>query len=325
MKLLPSRITPHKSAALAAVLGLSLALSACGDDSDGGDDTTGDNGGSGGALVVGGANFTEAVLMQEAYKAVLENAGYSVTVESAESREIYEPLLESGELDIVPEYAATLAEFLNAADNGPDAPAEAPIATSDVTETVEAMRPLAEGHNLVVLEPSQAASQNGFAVTEDFATENGISTLTELGELGEPIVLAAAEECPERPFCEPGLEETYGIDITEVLPLGFGTPQTKDAVTSGEAQLGLVGTTDGTLADLGLVLLEDDQNLQLADNIVPVVNTETAEDGGIAEALAPFHEVLTTDDIATMQAQVDSERQQPTDVVQAYLEDHDLL
>lgn len=306
----------HKALTAVAV-GAVLTLAACGGDDDG--DATA----SGGSITVGGAQFTEALILEEAYRALLDNAGYDVSTETAESREIYGPLLESGELDVAPEYAATFAEFLNLADNGPDADL---IATTDATETVEAARPLAESHGLVVLEPAQnAASQNGFAVSEEFAAENGVSTLTELGELGQPIVLAAAEECPERPFCQPGLEETYGINITEVLPLGFGSPQTKDAVVSGEAQLGLVGTTDGTLADLGLVLLDDDQNLQLADNIVPVVNAETAEDDGIADALAPFHETLTTADIATMQAQVDSERREVEDVVQEYLENNDLL
>ena len=63
---------------------------------------------------------------------------------------------------------------------------------------------------------------------------------------------------------------------------GFGSPQTKEAVSNGDAQLGLVGTTDGTLEQLGLVLLEDDMNLQLADNLVPIVNAETAGDDAVA-------------------------------------------
>jgi osmoprotectant transport system substrate-binding protein len=307
------------AAPLVATVGVALTLTACGDD----DASNGDTTESGGSITVGGAQFTEALLLEEAYRALLDNAGYDVSVESAESREIYEPLLESGELDVAPEYAATFAEFLNAADNGSGAD---PIATSDATETVEAVRPLAEAHGLQVLAPAQnAASQNGFAVTQEFAAEHGLATLSDLGALGEPIVLAATEECPDRPFCAPGLELEYGLDISEILPLGFGSPQTKDAVVSGEAQLGLVGTTDGTLADLGLVLLDDDLSLQLADNIVPVLNGDAAEDDGIADALAPFHETLTTEDIAMMQAQVDSERQEVEDVVLAYLEDKGLL
>lgn len=311
-----------------AAIGLALALTACGD----GDGATSTDGAEtpeaqeGGELIVGGASFTEMAIMQEMYRALLENAGYTVTIQAVENREIYEPALEGGEIDIVPEYAATMAEFLNAKVNGPDAPTESPVATTDADETVANMRELAEGLGLQVLEPSQAANQNGFVISQEFSEANGgISTLSELAELGQPLVLAAVEECPDRPFCQPGLEQAYGLEITEVLPLGFGSPETKNAVSSGDAQLGLVGTTDGTLDDAGLILLDDDQNLQLADNLVPVVNAESAGDQAIADVLNQLASVLTTEDLAALNAAVDAERQLPEDVARAYLEDNGLL
>ena len=312
-----------------AGLGLTVALGACGGqealeaESEGESPTATE---AGGELTVGGANFTEMAIMQEIYKLLLEDAGYTVDIQQAESREIYAPALESGEVDVVPEYAATLAEYLNARKNGPDAPVDAPIATSDAAETVAAMAPIAEEYGLTILEPAEAADQNGFAVSQEFAAANGnLTTLSELGALGQPIVLAAGEECAERPFCQPGLEATYGLEITEILPLGFSTPQVKEAVASGDAQLGLVATTDGTLEGLGLLLLEDDKQLQLADNLVPVVNSETAGDEAVAEALNSLAGVLTTEDLARLNAQVDAERQQPAEVARAYLEEKGLI
>jgi len=222
---------------------------------------------------------------------------------------------------VVPEYAATLAEFINRQVNGEDAE---PIATNDADATVEAMQPLAEELGVTILEPAEAADQNGFAVTAAFAEENGLETLTDLGELGQPLVLAATEECPERPFCQPGLEETYGLDITSVLPTGFGSPATKQAVQGGEAQLGLVATTDGTLDQFGLVLLEDDQSLQLADNLVPAVNTDAASDE-LTGALNQLADVLTTEDLIELNRQVDAERMQAADVARAYLEENGLI
>lgn len=319
-----------------AAIGLALALTGCGGDGD--DDATtdsdatteGDEGTAapegGGELVVGGASWTEMAIMQEMYRALLEDAGYTVTLQAVDNREIYEPALESGEIDVVPEYAATMAEFLNAKVNGPDAPTDSPVATTDADETVANMREITDGLGLLVLEPAQAANQNGFVISQEFSEANGgISTLSELAAVGEPLVLAAVEECPDRPFCQPGLENTYGLEITEVLPLGFGSPETKNAVAGGDAQLGLVGTTDGTLEESGLILLEDDQNLQLADNLVPVVNAETAGDQAIADALNQLASVLTTDDLAVMNAAVDVERQLPEDVARSYLEDNGLL
>lgn len=314
---------------IGAALGLSLVLTACGGDDDafegGAEETAGGNGNGndeGGSLVVGGANFTEMLIMQEIYRALLEDAGFTVEVRSVDAREIYAPALADGQIDVVPEYAATMAEYLNREANGPDAE---PVASSDIDETMDALRPLAEEAGLVALEPAQAVDQNAFAVTQEFAEANSLASLSDLGALGQPVVLAATEECPDRPFCQPGLEETYGIQVAGLEPLGFGTLQVKQAVADGDADLGLVASTDGTLEQFGLVVLEDDQGLQNADNLVPVVNAETAEDQAVVDALNSLADVLTTEDLATLNAQVDEERQQPADVATAYLEDQGLI
>jgi osmoprotectant transport system substrate-binding protein len=275
-----------------------------------------------GPVTVGGPNFTEGLIMTEMYRLLLEQAGYDVTVQTVDNREVYAPALERGEIDVVPEYLATMTEYLNLDVNGPDAE---PVATSDADETAEALQQLGAEVGLVPLQPAEAANQNAFFVTADFAADNGLQTLTDLGELGEPVVLAATEECPERPFCQLGLEDTYGITVTEVTPLGFGSPQTKQAVVDGQATLGLTGTTDGTLESFGLVILDDDQNLQLADNLVPVVSEQVAADEGLAQALDALAPVLTTDDLAALNAQVDQERQKPADVAQKYLQDKGLI
>jgi osmoprotectant transport system substrate-binding protein len=306
----------------AAGLSLLLVLAACG-----GDDAFEEGSGSAtseakGSLVVGSAGFTESQLVAEMYALLLGKAGYQTSIKTVANRELYEPALEKGEIQVVPEYAATMAEFLNRKKNGPDA---APVASADPDATVAAMTTLAEGYGLAVLEPSEANSSNAYAVTKEYAAANNLTTLSDLGGLGRPVVLAATEECPDRPFCQPGLEKTYGIKISKILPLGFGSPQTKDAVKKGTAQLGLVGTTDATLDAFGLVALEDDKKLQAADNLVPVVNAEKAGGAEVEEALNALAPVLTTEDLAELNARVDQERQEAADVAKEYLESKNLL
>jgi osmoprotectant transport system substrate-binding protein len=310
---------------LAGATGLALVLSACGGDD--GDAFTAGGGGtdaaSGETITVGGATFTESAIMIEMYAALLEDAGYTVEVKPVENRELYAPELERGSIDVVPEYAATFTEYLNLAENGPDAE---PLASGDVDATIEALRPLAEAKGLEVLEPSSAANQNAFFVTEAFAAEHDLTTLSDLAALGRPIVLAGTPECPERPKCELGLEQVYGLDITEDLPLGFGSVQNKQAVVEGDAQLGLSGTTDGTLGALGLVVLEDDKQLQNADNLVPVVNADSpAGTDEVAELLNGLSQTLTTEDLAELNRQVDQDREQAQDVARAYLVEQGLL
>ena len=306
-----------------------LALSACGggdafEDGDSSATASGGSsgGGGGGEITVGGADFTEMLVMQELYRLVLEDAGYTVDVKSVGQREVYAPALESGEIDVVPDYAATMAEYLNREKNGPEA---APIATSDADATVEAMTPLAEEKGLTVLDPSGALDANGFYVTQEFAEQNDLTTLSDLGALGQPITIAAGDECTERPFCAIGLTETYGIQVAGVTGDDFGSATGKQKVVDGEAQLGLTGTTDGTLEGLGLVILEDDKKLQAADNLVPIVNTEEAGDPEIAEALNALSEALTTEDLATLNGKVDGERQKPEDVAREFLVEKGLI
>ena len=314
--------------AAAALAGCSGSSNAFGGDSPsaaGSPSASASGTGTGGdekTLTVGGANFTEMLVMEQLYGQLLTKAGYTVDYKTADNREIYAKSLASGEIDVVPEYAATMAEYLNRQANGADART---IATSDPAATVSAMQPLAAEQGLTVLRPSQAADQNGFAVTEKFAESNKVTSLSQLAALGRPVRLAAVVECKDRPFCRPGLEKTYGLDVSEVLPLGFGSPQAKQAVLTGKADLVLVGTTDGTLDAQGLVMLEDDKSLQLADNLVPVVNTASAGGGGVAAVLDPLSAVLTTQDLARMNAQVDGQRAKPADVAAAYLQDKGLL
>lgn len=269
-----------------------------------------------GTLTVGGADFTEMAIMEHMYKLLLEEAGYKVQITSVASREIYLPSLEQGQVNVVPDYAATLGEYLNKEANGPDA---APITSNDAEATVAAITPLAQAKGLTLLEPAKAQDSNGFYVSKQFAETNNLKSLSDLGALGQPVTIAAGDECMARPFCAPGLTQTYGIQVTGVTGDSFGSLTGKQKVLNGQAQVGLTGTTDGTLPGLGLVLLQDDKKLQAADNLIPVVNTASASDPKIVEALDKLAPVLTTEDLAELNAKVDAQRQKPEDVAREYL------
>ncbi|KOV72149.1 ABC transporter substrate-binding protein [Streptomyces sp. AS58] len=273
-------------------------------------------------LVVGSAGFTESDLLAQMYALLLNQAGYTTSLITVANRELYEPALESGQIDVVPEYAATFADWLNAKVNGPDAPT---VGSPDLDATMKALRRLATPRGLTVLAPGRAVDQNAFAVSAPYAAKHHLKTLSDLGASGLKVRLAAGDECVRRPYCAPGLRKVYGIDITAVDPKGVGTTQAKQAVQSGQDQMVLTTTTDATLAEFDLVLLADDRHLQNADYVVPVVNRSRAGGPGPAEALGRLNEVLTTADLAAMNQQVDSWRRLPQDVARTYLEDKGLL
>ena len=323
----PSTKLLRRLATLLAVAPLMLAAACAGEEALSGDDGDSDTGGAspaaGGEVVLGGQNFTEMQVMSEIYKQLLENAGYDVTLKLVESRDVYAPEMQRGRVDVSADYLSSMTEYLNAQVNGPDAE---PVASNDPEATVEELRTLAEPTGIEPLEPAQAQDANAFAVTQEYAEKNDLTTLSDLAELGEPVTLAAAEDCSQRQDCEIGLEETYGLDITKVEPLGFGTQGTKDALKEGEVTLGQVGTSDATLESLGLVLLEDDKELQNAENLVPMVNSEFLDaNPDVADILNEMSGGLTHDALATMIGKVDLERELPEDVAREYLVEQGLI
>jgi osmoprotectant transport system substrate-binding protein len=204
-------------------------------------------GGGSGEITVGAANFSESQILANLYAIVLDAAGFEAEVQDVTNREVYGPALERGEITVFPEYAGTYTEYLNKRKNGPDAPA---VASGDLEATVAALRPLAAEVGLEVLEPSEAADQNAFAVTREFAEENDLRTLSDLAGYEGELVLGGPPECPTRPFCQPGLEKTYGLEFDGFVALDAGGPLTKTALKQGRIQLGLVFSSDGSLATL---------------------------------------------------------------------------
>jgi osmoprotectant transport system substrate-binding protein len=314
-----------RSLALTTAAAVLFATAGCGGDDNSLEDSDGGSSGGGdkGNVVVGGQDFTEMQVLASIYSQLLEHEGYTVQTKLVTTRDVYLPELAKGNVDIVPDYLAGLTDFLNTEANGDDAPL---VSSHDPDATLAALEPLAEAKGISVLTPSEATDQNAFFVTQDFADQNSLTTLSDYAALGQPIKLGAPPDCEGRADCEGGLKDTYGFDITEIVPLDFGSAQVKDAVKNGEVNMGETGTTDASLADLGLVLLEDDKGIQPAQNLTPAVNSDFLADNPDLEDL--FNELsaaLTTDDLANMNLQVDLERKKPEDVAKAFLQDKGLI
>lgn len=203
--------------------------------------------GPGGEVIIVTAGFSESQTLGELYQIALTAAGYEAEVRTVDNRELYQPELQSGAVQVVPEYLGTVTEYLNAQVNGAN---PEPLASSDVAATLAELRALGEEVGLVFGEPSEAANQNAFAVTEAFATEYGVSTLSDLAAKcsGAETILGGPPECPQRPFCQLGLEEEYGLTVGEFSSLDAGGPLTKQALRDGQISVGLVFSSDSALA-----------------------------------------------------------------------------
>ncbi len=201
--------------------------------------------GPGGNLKIGAADFSENEEIANVYKIVLDSIGYKTTVQTIGNRELYLPQLEQNKIQIVPEYAASLLTALNTTNDASQAP------TSDIAQTMPRLTALGAQKNLVFGKPSTALDTNAFAVTKATADKYGLKTLSDFAAKcsGKATTLAGPAECPTRPFCELGLQKTYGIQFGQFLSQGSDTggPITKKTIQSGTATIGLVFSSDSSL------------------------------------------------------------------------------
>ena len=310
-----------------------LALAACGgggDAFDAASSSTATAGASsssaaGATVVVGGPTFTEAQIMEQMYVLLLQDAGLQTEVKTAGNRAIYSKSLQSGEIDVVPDYLGSMLNFLYNAQH-PDN--KTPVSTNDVQKSLAKLREVGKAVGLGALEPAQASNQNAYYVTKKFAAANGnITTLSQLAALKKPVTLGADGLCdaPEQPYCIKGLKGTYGLNVTLKDSYEFGSVKLRTDVANGVVDMGESGTTDGTLAANGMIVLKDDKKLQAAENLLPVINLKDASDPKIATALNKLAPVLTTADLTALNTKVDAERQKPADVAKEYLTSKKLI
>jgi len=194
-------------------------------------------------------------------------------------------------------------------------------ASGDPVATTAKLNSHLQPLGLVALTPSAAVDQNAFAVTKATQTKYSLTKLSDLAPIGSQLILGAGPECPTRPFCQPGLQKTYGITFKKFIPLDTDGPLTRAAFKNGTIDVGLVFSSDGDLDSLGLVVLKDDKQLENADNVVPILRQAAASDE-VKKVLNAIDAKLTTADLVTMNSQVSIQHMDADAVAKAWLQQH---
>jgi osmoprotectant transport system substrate-binding protein len=270
------------------------------------------------AVVVASFNFPESVILAELYAQALEEVGVSVARQrEVGPRELMEPALEQGLVDLVPEYLGSALAYLDPSSAG------VPL---DAGTTSRRLAEILDGRGVVVLGHAPAQNQNAIVVTSETAARYGLSKVSDLAPVAAELVFVGPPECRNRPFCLTGLRETYGLEFKSFLSLDSGGRQTRAALSGGDADVGLLFVTDGHLADGDFVLLDDDRGLQPAENIVPLVRRSAVERWGdpLVQRLEAVSSALTTEALTEMNTEVATDGESPAEVAADWLDDQDL-
>lgn len=287
-----------------------LVASACGG--------AGTSSGAKPAITIGSTNFSEQLVLGELYGQILEASGYAVTRKfNLGNREIVFPALQSGQIDMEVDYLATLLAFVDKTATG----------STDPKQTAATLQKALTSRAVTVLDYAPAVDQNGFVVTKATADKHKLAKLSDLAPVASQLVLGGPPECPSREFCALGLKSKYGINFKEFKPLDVGGPLTVQALLGGQIDVGLLFTSDATIAVRGFVLLDDDKQLQLSDNVAPVVRNEYLSKAGddfkkLVNSIAPK---LTTAELTGMNKLVEVDKKDPKDVAKEWLKKQGLI
>lgn len=262
---------------------------------------------------MGSTNFSEQIILAELYAQILEANGYRIERRlNLGSREIVFPAIESGQIDIYPEYLATMLAFATKNEQ---------LGSGDAAATFFSLQEVLSPRGLTVLDYASAVDTNALVVTRTTAERYGLRTTSDLVPYMDQLTFGGPPTCPERVFCMIGLRDVYGLTFKDFKPLDTGGPITVAALESGQIDVALLFSSDAVITAKGLVSLEDDKHLQLADNVAPVIRSQVLSSApeDLPLLLNSVSALLTTDELIELNWQVGVDRQDPKDAAGAWL------
>ncbi|HZU16144.1 MAG TPA: ABC transporter substrate-binding protein [Candidatus Dormibacteraeota bacterium] len=293
-----------RRAVLAAVLGLSLVVGACG--------SSGGGAPSKGRITIGAQSFSENATLAYIYGGVLKDNGYTVGYRlNLGTRAVVAPALERGDISLYPGYTASDLEFYDQKKG---------LATQSAQTNARLLNTYLP-RGLKALTPSPAADENAFVVTGETAARYHLTKVSDLKPIADQLVFGGPPDCPGRSDCLAGLERTYGLHFKAFRALDLGGPATVAALQHGDIQVALLFSTDGTIAANHWTVLQDDQHIVAADDVIPIVRT-SAVDAQAQRLLDQVSARLTTADLTAMNAQTDVAKRDPQDVAADWLRRH---
>ncbi len=234
---------------------LALVLGAC---STGGGSTT---------IKIGSDGFDEARVMAEVYAQALEANGFTVdrTGIGMGARKVTTPALESGQIDLKPEYIGSGLAFYDPTKTTGD-----PATNQQALQAILA----GKGGGITVLDYTPAQDTNAFVVRKQTADQYKLTKLSDLAPVQDQLKWGLATDCPTNPVCAKALKDAYGIAPTQVTLLDACSTPMAQALQAGTVDVAELCSTSPEIIVNGWVRLEDDKHTQPADNIAPLVRND---------------------------------------------------
>jgi osmoprotectant transport system substrate-binding protein len=267
-------------------------------------------------VTIGDKNFTEQFLLGELYAQALRAQGYSVQLNrNIGPTEVTIPALESGRLDMYPEYIGTWDTSV----------AGYKHSFRTARSAYRAGQHYALPHGLELLNPTPFSNTTAIGVARSYAVAGDLSSLDDLRRVAANMTLGAPPQFQQSPTGLPAAEQAYGFVPAAFKPLDVGAQY--QALDRNTVQAAAVNTTDGQLAGGDYKLLRDPRRVFGWGNVVPVVSTKVLQEEGpqFEITIDRVSELLTTPVMRRLNAAVDVSGQDPMVVAKQFLQEHGLL
>ncbi|WP_311260163.1 ABC transporter substrate-binding protein [Microbacterium sp. WCS2018Hpa-9] len=296
--------------AVGLVAAAALALTACSSSNPLDEPSdSGEGSGSGDTIVVGSQAYYSNEIIAEIYAQALEGAGFDVEKKlNIGQRDAYMPDVESGAINVFPEYTGSLLEYISDDEIDVTSP-------DDVYAALQEALP----ESLTALDFAEATDQDSYTVLKSFAEENGLTSIGDLSKVTSPVTIGAAPEFEQRPYSPAKAKEVYGVDLT----FSATGPTTLESLLAGQIQVADIYTADPAFETEEIVALEDPENLIISSNVVPIVSSDIADD--VSDVLNAISAKLTAEELVSLNVLSTVEEQSSADIAKKWLEDNDLV
>ena len=270
-------------------------------------------------ITVGSFDFPESTVLAGIYGDALKAKGFPVRIlPNLGSRELVEPALMRGLIQVVPEYAGSALQFISLGRLS---------ATADVMATNKALAELTAGQGVVAGLPAAAQNTNAIVVRPATASRYHLRSIADLAGVAPRLVFGGPPECPGRAYCLPGLRQRYGLHFKSFIPLDAGGPLTLQALEAGDIDVALLFSTDPSISARHLVVLADDRRLQPAENITPLVSRDVVAryGAGLMAVLNTVSARLDSASLRALDAQAENTGRNPHQVADSWLHAQGLL
>lgn len=258
---------------------------------------------------VGSKDFTENLVIAEIYALALEDNGYTVERVSNISSSLIHNSIVNDEIDLYPEYTGTGLLSVLGEDMETD--------PEKVYKTVK--KEYEEQFNLTWLDYASANDSQGLVIRTEVANSLNIKTISDLQAHASELRFASQGEFDEREDGLLGLEKTYGTFNWQSSKV-YDNSLKYIVLENDEADVTPAYTTEGQLVSTDkFTLLEDDKQFWPPYNLAPVVRDNILDDNpDIKTILNNISAKLDTETVTELNAKVDVDGQEYTDVAKEY-------